>query len=91
MNESLTEFDNVVELLAASARQHGLVILAGAGLSVPSPSPLPGWSKLNDAFLEAICLRLAVFADPDINGAQLQQYLSQRRDNNKVISPSRRS
>ena len=38
-------------------------------------------------FLEAICLRLAIFADPDINGAQLQEYLAQRRENNKVISP----
>ena len=86
MNQSPAEFGSVVELLAASARQHGLVIFAGAGLSVPSPSSLPGWGKLNDAFLEAICLRLAIFADPDINGAQLQEYLAQRRENNKVIS-----
>jgi hypothetical protein len=87
MNQSPAEFGSVVELLAASARQHGLVIFAGAGLSVPPPSSLPGWGKLNDAFLEAICLRLAIFADPDINGAQLQEYLAQRRENNKVISP----
>ena len=87
MNQSPAEFGSVVELLVASARQHGLVIFAGAGLSVPPPSSLPGWGKLNDAFLEAICLRLAIFADPDINGAQLQEYLSKRRENNKVISP----
>ena len=87
MDHSLADFGSVIEPLVASARQHGLVIFAGAGLSVPPPSSLPGWGKLNDAFLEAICLKLAIFADPDINGAQLQEYLSQRRENNKVISP----
>ena len=87
MDESIPAFETALEFIAAAARKEGLVVFAGAGLSVPAPSSLPGWSKLNDAFLEAVCFRLTTFAHPDINGFQLRDYLAQRRNENKVISP----
>ena len=45
--------------VARDARQHGLVVVAGAGLSMGPPSSLPGWTEINDAFLESLAMRLA--------------------------------
>ena len=43
--------------LAEIARSRGLVILAGAGISMPPPSLLPGWTAFNDAVLGALARR----------------------------------
>src|SRR5262245_52747980 len=40
--------------LARDAQEHGLVVLAGAGLSMGPRSSLPGWTDVNDAFLDSL-------------------------------------
>ena len=51
--------DPVADLaaLAEQAKVHGLVVLAGAGVSMPVPSCLPGWTDFNDAVLHGLAER----------------------------------
>jgi len=48
-------FDAVA--FARDATAHGLVIVAGAGVSMGAPSSLPSWTAINNAFLENLALR----------------------------------
>lgn len=73
--------------LVAAAREHGLVVFAGAGLSVGSPSALPGWRDLNSAFLDALCMRLADFTSGKAGGPLLHDWLVERRDAKGMIAP----
>jgi tetratricopeptide (TPR) repeat protein len=43
--------------IVAAGRRHGLVLLVGAGISVPAPSCLPGWTDFNDAVLDGLARR----------------------------------
>lgn len=86
MTASLPEFSEVLDPLTKAARERGLVVFAGAGLSVPTPSALPGWRHLNTAFLDALCVRLAKFTDGEV-GPGLLEWLVTRCDQNQVISP----
>jgi hypothetical protein len=44
-----------VEDIAAFARQQGLVVMAGAGVSSAAPTRLPGWFSLNRMIVRALC------------------------------------
>ena len=52
--------------VARDAREHGLVVVAGAGLSMGPPSSLPGWTLINDAFLESLAMCLALHTDGEV-------------------------
>jgi tetratricopeptide (TPR) repeat protein len=43
--------------VVAHARRHGVVVLAGAGVSSGPPSSLPSWKPLNEAILRALSMR----------------------------------
>jgi hypothetical protein len=45
--------------LADAARDHRLVILAGAGISMLPPTSLPNWWAFNEAVLRALAGRMA--------------------------------
>jgi tetratricopeptide (TPR) repeat protein/NAD-dependent SIR2 family protein deacetylase len=83
----LEPFEAVLAPLATAARQQGLVVFAGAGLSVANPSALPGWRDLNSAFLDALCMRLAVYTDHEVGGPRLHEWLVARRDEKDVLAP----
>lgn len=85
--ERRPQFRELLEPFADAALEHGLVVFAGAGLSVPRPSALPGWRALNTAFLDALCFRLARFTDGELGGPPLLEWLVERRDNHQVIPP----
>jgi hypothetical protein len=74
------------EAVARDARQHGLVVVAGAGLSMGSPSSLPGWNAINDAFLENLALLLCEHID-DGGPYQIAELIAERRENAAVAQP----
>jgi hypothetical protein len=74
------------EAIAHDARAHGLVVIAGAGVSMGPPSSLPGWTDINNAFLEGLAMRLAMHGANDIAPAVLQLVL-ERRDAAAVAQP----
>lgn len=71
---------------ADAAREHGLVVLAGAGLSMGPPSSLPGWTAINDAFLENLAMRLALHTDGQVGYDVLELVLG-RRDTAAAAQP----
>jgi hypothetical protein len=75
-----------VEQLARDAREHGLVILAGAAVSMPPPSSLPGWTQLNTAFLEALAVLVGENTEFEVDGSFVG-FLLQRRDETGHIPP----
>ena len=64
--------------VARDARAHGLVVVAGAGLSMGPPSSLPGWTEINDAFLENLAVCIGGHTDGEIGGDMLQFVLERR-------------
>jgi tetratricopeptide (TPR) repeat protein len=57
MSDPVASTTDPLLALAEHARRDGLVILAGAGISMPPPSVLPGWTAFNDAVLGALARR----------------------------------
>ena len=64
---------------ATAARDHGLVILAGAGISMLAPSSLPGWWDFNEAVLQALADRLSRHTSQLWTGQRLAALLERRR------------
>src|SRR6266496_885329 len=52
--------------VARDVRIYGLVLVAGAGLSMGPPSSLPGWTTINEAFLENLAMCLALHTDGEV-------------------------
>jgi tetratricopeptide (TPR) repeat protein len=75
-----------VDQLARDAEEHGLVVLAGAAVSMPPPSSLPGWTQLNTGFLEALNILVAMETDRAVDGSYVG-FLLQRRDETGHIPP----
>ena len=69
-----------------AAREHGLVVLAGAGLSMGPPSSLPGWTAINDAFLESLAMCLALHTDGQV-GYDVLEFVLGRRDTAAAAQP----
>lgn len=67
-------------------RQHGLVVLAGAGISMLPPTSLPGWRDFNQAVLTAICARVSRDTNPQFVDARLKTILS-RRESERAYAP----
>jgi SIR2-like protein len=71
---------------ARDARAHGLVAVAGAGLSMGPPSSLPGWTEINDAFLENLALCIAVHTGGEF-GRDVLRFVLDRRATADVAQP----
>src|SRR5262245_14746857 len=65
--------------VATAARERGLVILAGAGISMAPPSSLPGWWDFNEAVLRALADRLVRYTSKLWTGQRLTSLLERRR------------
>ena len=52
-----------MDTLAANAQADGLVLLTGAGVSIPAPSCLPNWSAFNTAVLKALAEQFRIYKD----------------------------
>ncbi len=78
------EFDAAA--FALDARAHGVVVVAGAGLSMGPPSSLPGWTAINDAFLENLALCLGMHTGGEVGGDVLGLVL-ERRDTAAAAQP----
>jgi tetratricopeptide (TPR) repeat protein len=61
--------------LVTHARQHGIVLMAGAGLSMGAPTCLPGWNGLNDQIVEALGQRIESYLEKPGATAQLRDSL----------------
>lgn len=49
---------DAIEVAVEGARSHGLVVMAGAGVSAGAPASLPAWKPLNAAIARALATRL---------------------------------
>ena len=70
---------------ARDATAHGLVVIAGAGLSMGPPS-LPSWTAINNAFLENLALRLAAHTGGEV-GYDVANFVLGRRETADVAQP----
>jgi tetratricopeptide (TPR) repeat protein len=75
-----------VDQLARDAQEHGLVVLAGAAVSMPPPSSLPGWTQLNTGFLEALGVLVATRTEGEVDASYVG-FLLHRRDETGHIPP----
>jgi hypothetical protein len=80
-------FDAVA--VARDATAHGLVVVAGAGLSMGPPSSLPNWTAINNAFLENLALRLAAHTGGEV-GYDVAEFVLERRETVDVAQPDYR-
>src|SRR5262245_45364335 len=80
-------FDAVA--IARDATAHGLVVVAGAGLSMGAPSSLPSWTAINNAFLENLALRLAEHTGGEV-GYDVAEFVLERRETADVAQPTYR-
>jgi len=68
------------EEVASAAKAHGLVLIAGAGVSMPVPTALPGWNDFNDLVLNALGRRVSEATDNRVSGAGVVDALRKSRD-----------
>jgi len=72
--------------LARDAQAHGLVVLAGAGLSMGPPSSLPGWTDINNAFLDNLGMVISKHTS-DETGLVVSEFVLERRETAGVAQP----
>jgi len=65
----------------------GVTILAGAGLSAPAPTCLPGWWTLNDAVLTALGEAIAAKTNRKLLPAEFAGAIQGRRDSTPFLKP----
>lgn len=76
-----------METLTTHARDGGLVVFAGAGISMPPPSSLPSWYLINEVVLESLAQRLEPFAGAHFSEEVRQQLIATRNDKTRHFSP----
>ena len=76
-----------MEMLTTHARDGGLVVFAGAGISMPAPSSLPSWYLINEVVLESLAQRLEPFAGAQFSEEVRQQLIATRNDKTRHFSP----
>jgi hypothetical protein len=64
--------------LPALAREHGLVVLAGAGISMAPPTSLPSWWDFNTAVLRALADRLEATSSRGWVAGRFEDLISRR-------------
>lgn len=72
--------------VAADAEAHGLVVIAGAGISMGPPASLPGWNAINNAFLEALGMCVSRHTGSSI-GLDIAEFIASRRDTADAAQP----
>jgi hypothetical protein len=75
-----------VERLLAQARDDGLVVLAGAGISIPPPTSLPSWNAFNTIVLEALGERVGEYTSLQPVARSIQSLIA-RRDGSTCFAP----
>src|SRR5262245_12511876 len=75
-----------LEPLVGASREHRLVTLAGAGISMLAPTSLPSWWSFNEAVLAALAGRLAETTNREFSEERLAGLLS-RRERLKSFTP----
>lgn len=65
----------------------GATLLAGAGLSAPAPTCLPGWWALNDAVLAALGSAIAAKTNRNLLPDQFASAIRDRRDTTPFLKP----
>src|SRR5688572_18166656 len=68
-------------------QQQQVTILAGAGLSAPAPTCLPGWWTLNDAVLEALGDAIEGVTGRTGLSYGFRDVIRQRRDSTPFLMP----
>jgi hypothetical protein len=81
------KFNTQMEMLTTHARDGGLVVFAGAGISMPAPSSLPSWYLINEVVLESLAQRLEPFAGAQFSEEVRQQLIATRNDKTRHFSP----
>jgi hypothetical protein len=77
-----TKTVNISSSLSEAIRDRKLVVLAGAGVSSASPTNLPGWFKINQMIVEALCIRIESYLGRKNYLYQIRASIDQRRNNN---------
>lgn len=67
-----------MDRLVRDARPHGLVLLAGAGLSMPAPTSLPGWNAFNSIVLGALARHVATYGGAQFVSRRLEELIAHR-------------
>ncbi len=78
-----TKTVDISSSFSEAIRDRKLVVLAGAGVSSASPTNLPGWFKINQMIVEALCLRIESYLGRKGYLDQIRVSIDQRRDNRK--------
>ena len=78
---------NSLTSLADAWEHHGLVLLAGAGVSIPPPTSLPGWRDFNDAVLSGLARRVERFTDAEIPADETLKGFRVLRDERGALPP----
>jgi hypothetical protein len=65
----------------------GVTVLAGAGLSAPAPTCLPGWWTLNDTVLMALGKAVAAKTNRKLLPAEFAGVIRDRRDSTPFLKP----
>jgi predicted PurR-regulated permease PerM len=79
-------YDGRIDQVVVHARAGTLVVFAGAGMSMPPPTCLPGWNAVNEIVLGALADHLVVFTD-EAFGADLRAKLVESRDTTSSFTP----
>jgi len=66
--------------VAKAAREHGLVVVAGAGVSMPAPTALPGWNDFNNLVLDGLGRRVSQATHNGVDGTDVVRALKKMRD-----------
>ena len=77
----------MIQSASSAARNCGLVVLAGAGVSMAPPSSLPSWSELNRMVLDALMRRLGDYTERREELEELFALLIERRDRQSIFPP----
>ena len=76
----------MIEKLSEQVVEHGLVVIAGAGVSMLPPTALPGWRDFNRVVLEALCARVGRDTNRDFVNKRCSTILA-RRENERAYAP----
>jgi SIR2-like protein len=75
-----------VERLLAQARDAGLVVLVGAGISIPPPTSLPSWNAFNTIVLEELGKRVGEYTSLQHVTRGIESLIA-RRDGSTCFAP----
>jgi len=87
MTKKRTTLKQTIEFAASHARRKGLVIMAGAGVSMDEPASMPGWYEVNDMIVDALCERVTTDLDRTGWFDEIRENVRFRRDEAHIFPP----